>query len=124
NRYFESVRTNLKPMLFMMDEYIVDGTASMPDASIRLSGRNLSGPLAHIDSVWQQFMPDFPMARRFLDADFDALFQAEIQQSQLFRYFSLLGILIACLGLYGLASFNAERRKKEIGVRKVMGGSV
>src|SRR5690606_15774253 len=73
---------------------------------------------------WKRFIPDFPMARYFLDDDFDALFRAEQQQGQLFYYFSLLAIFIACLGLYGLASFNAERRTKEIGVRKVMGGSV
>jgi putative ABC transport system permease protein len=107
-----------------MQEYLVNGTATTPYASIRLSGNNVPQALAHIDTLWQQFMPDFPLARRFLNDDFGAMYQSETQQGRLFYYFSLLAVFIACMGLYGLASFNAERRKKEIGVRKVMGGSV
>ena len=62
--------------------------------------------------------------RYFRDNDFRSMYRAEEKQGALFSWFSFLAILIACLGLYGLASFNAERRTKEIGIRKVMGGSV
>src|SRR5690606_18306668 len=80
--------------------------------------------LAYIDATWRSFMPEFPVMRRFLNEDFERLYRVENQQGKLFNWFSLLAIFIACMGLYGLASFNAERRRKEIGVRKVMGGSV
>jgi putative ABC transport system permease protein len=62
--------------------------------------------------------------RRFLDDDFEALYRGERRQAQLLALFSLLGILIACLGLYGLASFSTTRRTKEIGIRKTLGASV
>jgi putative ABC transport system permease protein len=80
--------------------------------------------LAYIDDVWREFLPELPLNRRFLNDDFEALYSAEQKQGQMMTYFTLLAIFIACLGLYGLASFNAERRTKEIGVRKVMGSSV
>jgi putative ABC transport system permease protein len=122
--YFESVRSNIKPMMFIMPDYMDDGVASMTVASLRLSGNNLQDTLAYIDTVWEQFMPDFPMSRYFLDDQFNAQYQAETRQGRLLYYFALLAIFIACMGLYGLASYNAERRRKEVGVRKVMGGSV
>ncbi|MES2607062.1 MAG: ABC transporter permease, partial [Pseudomonadota bacterium] len=124
NSYFESARNAIKPMVFVMPEYFVDGEALLQNASLRLSGNDLQATLAYVDRVWTQFMPDFPMSRAFLDDNFDALYQAETRQGSVFYAFALLAIFIACMGLYGLASFNAERRRKEIGVRKVMGGSV
>ena len=124
NSYFESVRSAIKPMLFYLPEYIEDNTASMDHASIRLAGNDLEASLRHVETVWQRFLPELPLARNFLDDDFEALYQKESQQGDMFYYFSLLAIFIACMGLFGLASFNAERRRKEVGVRKVMGGSV
>jgi putative ABC transport system permease protein len=124
NSNFESVRTDLKPMIFLIPPHLLDSVASMPNASIRISGNDVSGALAHIDSVWQRFMPEFPMERHFLDEDFETLYLAEDRQARLFYCFAMLAIFIACMGLYGLASFNAERRTKEIGVRKAMGGTV
>jgi putative ABC transport system permease protein len=124
NSYFESVRSPLKPMVFILPEYLEQNTATLSFASLRLSGRNLPETVAFIDDKWREFMPDYPLVRNFLDERFDAMFQAETWQGQLFYTFAMLAIFIACMGLYGLASFNAERRRKEIGVRKVMGGSV
>jgi putative ABC transport system permease protein len=62
--------------------------------------------------------------RRFLDDDFEALYRGERRQAQLLTTFSLLAVAIACLGLYGLASFSTTRRTKEIGIRKTLGASV
>jgi putative ABC transport system permease protein len=84
----------------------------------------LQDTLAHIDATWNRFLPDQAITRRFLDQDFQALYEGEERQGQMFLYFSALAILIACLGLVGLASFATEQRTKEIGVRKVMGGTV
>jgi len=125
NSYFESVHGNLKPVVFVMPEHIlVTGVATMDRASLRLSGRNIVATLAYIREVWQRFVPNFPLEQHFLDERYAALHQMEKRQGQLFNVFATLATLIACLGLYGLAAFNAERRRKEIGVRKVMGGSV
>jgi putative ABC transport system permease protein len=121
---FESVRSDLKPTIFLLPPYLQFDVASMPNGSIRIAGNDVSGALAHIDSVWKRFMPEFPIERHFLDEDFETLYLAEDKQARLFYCFALLAIFIACMGLYGLASFNAERRTKEIGVRKVMGGTV
>jgi putative ABC transport system permease protein len=80
--------------------------------------------LAGIDAAWRDFGPDVPVLRRFLDDDFEALYRGERRQAQLLTAFSLLAVAIACLGLYGLASFSTTRRTKEIGIRKSLGASV
>jgi putative ABC transport system permease protein len=93
-------------------------------ASLRLTGRDLRETLRHIDEKWAELMPEQPISRHFLDEDFESLYQAERRQGQMFTFFSALAILIACLGLFGLAAFTTERRTKEIGIRKAVGGSV
>lgn len=118
--YFESVRDAVKPMVY----FLPPDSDPLPLASIRISSDDVNETLAFIDDTWRAFMPDYPVQRRFLDDDFNALYQHEQQQGELFRYFSMLSVLVACFGLLGLASFNAERRRKEIGIRKVVGGSV
>ncbi len=121
--YFESIRSTIE----------ADGLsapARQPElpplqvASLRVTGRDLAQTLAYIDETWAKVGPDRPISRRFLDDDFEALYQSEARQAQMFTFFSALAILIACLGLFGLASFTTERRTKEIGIRKTIGGSV
>jgi len=68
--------------------------------------------------------PDQAMSYRFMDEDFDNLYRSEQRMGRVFVTFALLSILIACLGLFGLAAFTSERRTKEIGVRKVLGASI
>ena len=123
--YFESIHSALKPLSYVVPPPPQQGAfATIREASIRVTGNNLQDTLAHIDATWNRFLPDQAITRRFLDQDFQALYEEEERQGQLFLYFSALAILIACLGLVGLASFAAEQRTKEIGVRKVMGGTV
>src|SRR5690606_9309966 len=123
--YFESVHSALKPLVYAVPSPVQAGSfATIREASIRVSGNNLQDTLAHVDETWNRFLPDQAITRRFLDQDFQALYESEERQGQMFLYFSGLAILIACLGLVGLASFAAEQRTKEIGVRKVMGGTV
>ncbi len=80
--------------------------------------------IAYIESQWDQFSPTQPFEYSFLDSDLDQLYESEEELSQVIIYFSLLAIMVACLGLFGLASFSTEQRIKEIGVRKVLGASV
>ena len=74
--------------------------------------------------TWRQIAPDFPFDHYFLDADFDRQYRAEEQWGTIVRYASFFAILIACMGLFGLAALAVARRTKEIGIRKVMGASV
>jgi putative ABC transport system permease protein len=93
-------------------------------ASVRITGRNLPSTLEHIDKKWVELVPNQPIVRRFLDQDFDQLYQSEERQGSMVTTFTALATFIACLGLFGLASFATERRTKEIGVRKALGGGV
>jgi putative ABC transport system permease protein len=123
--WLESVREPVKPLYFYMPaDYAANSSPGFTALSIWMSGTNTVDTLAFIDSTWRDFNPEVEVRRRFLDQDFAALYAAENQQGQMFMYFSGLAIVLACVGLFGLAAFNAERRTKEIGVRKVMGGSV
>ncbi len=113
--YFQPLRLPVEPMVFILPRLFAD-------ASIKVSGRNLESTLAHIDEVWSRVMPAQPIARRFLDDDFAAMYLGEQRQSELLRYCALLAVLLAGLGLFGLASLTTEQRTKEIGIRKVLGG--
>jgi len=98
--------------------------ASVWYVSVRIRPENPASTLAFLKSKWQALVPEQPFEYFFLDSDFDRLYRAEERTGRIFGYFSALAILIACLGLFGLAAFAAERRTKEIGVRKVLGASV
>ena len=80
--------------------------------------------LPFIEKTWTTFTNGRPLNYFFLDENLNKMYRPEEQLSNIFGYFSGLAILIACLGLFGLASFSAERRIKEIGIRKVLGASV
>jgi hypothetical protein len=92
--------------------------------SIRVTGRDLSETLAFLQRTWYEINPGTPFSYTFFDEDYAALYRAEESLGKLFLYFTLLALVIACLGLIGLASFIAERRSHEIGIRKVLGASV
>jgi putative ABC transport system permease protein len=89
--------------------------------SIDLS--DLKETLAFVESQWKALFPGYPYESFFLDTDFDQQYKAEEQVGRIFGVFTFLGLSIACLGLLGLASFTAECRTKEIGIRKVLGAS-
>jgi putative ABC transport system permease protein len=80
--------------------------------------------LVFVESQWKALFPGNPFEGFFLDTDFDRQYRADEQVGRIFGIFTLLGLFIACLGLLGLASFMAESRTKEIGIRKVLGASV
>ncbi len=120
--YFESIRSTIEPTVYLIPP---EGTQfALQYASLRVTGRNLAQTLDYIDTKYAQFRPERPVSRHFLDQDFEALYQSENRQAQMFTFFSALAVGIACLGLFGLASFTTERRTKEIGIRKTIGGSV
>ena len=91
--------------------------------AIKIRPQRVPETLASIEEVWSQFAPERPFEYSFLDETIDEQYKAEAGLGKIFGYFSGLAVLIACLGLFGLASFTAERRTKEIGLRKVLGAS-
>ncbi|HTE32574.1 MAG TPA: FtsX-like permease family protein, partial [Chryseolinea sp.] len=92
--------------------------------SVKLSGKDVQIGIASVEKVWRDFIPQRPFEYNFLSMQYQNLYDAEQKQGQLFIIFATLAILIACLGLFGLATFNAMQRVKEIGIRKVLGASV
>jgi len=90
---------------------------------IKISGTNTLETIKNLNKLWLEICPDFPFEYRFLDETFQSTYETEIKAGTLFRVFAGLGIFIACLGLFGLASFLTEQKKLEIGIRKVMGSS-
>ena len=89
--------------------------------SVRVRGGHMQEALSQIDGTWHRFAPTMAIRRRFLTDMFDRLFATATQQGTMFGLFVGIAIFIACLGLFGLAAFTAERRTKEIGIRKTFG---
>lgn len=92
--------------------------------SVRLQPGNINEQISSIEAKWKSFAPATPFDFSFLDSEFDALYHSEQQMGTVFSIFTFISIFVACLGLFGLSIFTAERRKKEIGVRKVLGASM
>jgi putative ABC transport system permease protein len=92
--------------------------------SARIRTENIPQTLAFLREKWTKFSPVFPFEYSFLDDDFNKLYKADENVGRTIGIFSSLAIFVACLGLFGLAAFTAEQRTKEIGIRKVLGGSV
>jgi len=93
-------------------------------ASVQLNMAQAKPALAAMEKLWSKYYPDFAFTNSFLDQDIAAYYRQETQLSQLYKLFAAVAIIISCLGLYGLVTFMAVQRKKEIGVRKVLGAPV
>lgn len=114
--HFESLHQDIIPIVFHKGGF--------NSISVKIAGDNIQDGLAQIEKIWKEFLPNRPFEYTFLDEQYRQLYEAEQKQSQLFTVFSGLAIFIACLGLFGLATFNTLQRVKEIGIRKVLGASV
>jgi putative ABC transport system permease protein len=95
-----------------------------PNLSIRIQAGRAQEAMAYIDRVTRAFVPNTALSRAFLDDSFEKLYQADAKQGAMFAVFVGIAIVIACMGLFGLAAFTAGRRTKEIGIRKVFGARV
>src|SRR5690606_10540865 len=92
--------------------------------SLKVSGGDLPATIAQVQGIWEKLAPHRPFLYSFLDVDFNTQYQSDFRFRKIFTTFSVLAIMIACLGLLGLATYTAEQRTKEIGVRKVLGADV
>ena len=120
--HYESLHQEIRPQaLFLSGGYYKNVESYI---SVRLNTENVSETVKYVGNTWNDFAPGKPFEYSFLDKDYDNLYINERQTRSLFSIFSFLAIFIACLGLFGLASFVADRKTKEIGIRKILGASV
>lgn len=116
NFNFESLREKVRPILIRLGNF---GNVM----SVRYKSGDPQQAVRLIESKWKEYASNEPFEYQFLDENFDNLYRSEQRMGTLFSIFTVLAIVIACLGLFGLAAFTAEQRTKEIGIRKTMGAS-
>ena len=114
--HFESFKMNITPLALF-------NIPSSGRISVKFQANETEEVLAFVDEIWTDFNPGYPLAYGFMNQKFDAHYQSERKLATLFGAFAVFSIIIACLGLFGLASYSLDQRKKEIGVRKVLGAS-
>ncbi|MCW3120079.1 MAG: hypothetical protein JWM28_4161 [Chitinophagaceae bacterium] len=99
-----------------------------PDAywkvAVKMKSATIGNTINHVKEVWNKFTPEFPIEYKFLDENFEQMYRAEDKLKSLVGIFTMIAVFVGCLGLFGLAAYSAERRKKEVGIRKVLGASV
>ncbi|MBS1488279.1 MAG: ABC transporter permease [Bacteroidetes bacterium] len=115
-----SMRSMIEPMLFEMG----DNDNTFDNVVISLSTTQFDQSLHSIEKIWKSLIPETPFEYSFLDQDIQRQYDEDHKMAGIISGFAAVAIFICCLGLYGLSSYMAERRTKEIGIRKVMGASV
>lgn len=116
--HFASMKQKIEPAVLLYDP------GNMSRIYIKTTGNEAKNAIAAAESVWKKFNADSPFQYAFLDEAFNSLYKSEEQTGLLFNIFASIAILISCLGLFGLATYTAQIRTKEIGVRKVLGSSL
>lgn len=116
--HFNSLHNDVSPLLFMYWPYLFE------EISLRVSPSNMHVTIQGIKDVWNKFYPEYPFTYSFLDERVEKMYRAEERSFRVITTFSVLAIFIACLGLLGLTFYTTEQRKKEIGIRKVLGASI
>jgi putative ABC transport system permease protein len=116
--HIASLHTPIKPLILCL------APANTSYMMIRMRGANTKEALAAIGNISGSFNPAYPFEYHFADELYEQMYKSEMQVSALVKYFGLLAVVISCLGLFGMVAFSAERRTKEIGIRKVLGSSV
>jgi putative ABC transport system permease protein len=117
--HYEDLHQSIEPYAFMLSR-----RPSFNYIIVHVNTASISNVLGFIEQKWKGLRPDEPFEYTFLNDDFQKNYQAEARTSRIVRIFTIISILISCLGLFGLAAFAAQQRTKEIGVRKVLGASV
>lgn len=116
--HFNSLHEEVSPLLFMYWPFLFQ------EISIKINPSNAQSTIKEIKSVWEKFYPSHPFDFSFLNEKIDSLYKAEERSFKVISTFSVLAIFIACLGLLGLTFYTTEQRRKEIGIRKVLGASI
>jgi putative ABC transport system permease protein len=117
---YSSLHTDIKPFFFQYE----NDWKKMDILVVATNSNNYSSLLSKMKSIWNRHLPGIPFELMFMDEVVQKQYEAEVTLGNIINSFTLMAILISCLGLFGLASFSAEQRSKEIGIRKVLGASV
>ena len=118
NFHFKSLHEKVGPMFFHLDP------SFLLQIAVRIRAGQMEETLHSLDQFYHEFNPGYAFNYKFLDQDFESAYAHELRIANVSQYFALVGIVISCLGLFGLAAFSAEKRTKEIGIRKILGCSV
>ncbi|MBU8892177.1 MAG: ABC transporter permease [Bacteroidales bacterium] len=118
NYHFMPLNTKIEPIAIVMDKGFYKICA------VRINGKNVSKAIQYIETTFKKYVDDFPFDYHFMNDDYERMYKSEIQLKELYKFFSFLAIFIACLGLFGLSSFIAENKTKEIAIRKANGATV
>ncbi|RIV17234.1 ABC transporter permease [Fibrisoma montanum] len=121
NFHFTSLHQRIAPLFIINDRWFGRNNNQIV---MRIQSPEPQAVLARTEGIWKRYLPDQPFHYSFLESDWGALYQSEQVSQRIFGVFSLLAILIACMGLLGLAIYIIQQRTKEIGVRKVLGASI
>ena len=116
NFHYQSVRNKIEPLAL-----VVSDVRWFNSMIIKIGPGNVIKVMKEITDTWNKIMPQYPLEYHFVDEDYDNMYRTDVRMSKIIQYFTFLAIIIACLGLFGLVSFTAEVRTREIGIRKVMG---
>ena len=115
--HFRDLKSDIGPavMYYAPDAYRV---------YLKTSGKNAQATIAAVENIWKEYTPDFPLDYSFLDASYEKMYRKDQRTGKLFNLFSIIAIFVSCLGLFGLTTYAAQLKKREIGIRKVLGASV
>jgi predicted permease len=116
--HYQHIRNKIEPLAIIVSPEYINYTI------IRIPPGSVSESMKYIEHTWNRVIPNYPFEYTFLDETFNRMFRAEERIGTVLKYFAGLAVFIACLGLFGLASFMAEQRTKEIGIRKILGANV
>ncbi len=117
--HFQPLRRKIEPLVIQWAD--LDWTNFL---FLRITPEAISETIGTVHGTWERILPNIPFSYEFLDEDFARMYRSEERTGTLLKIFTAMAILVACLGLFGLASFGAEQRTKEIGIRKILGASV
>jgi putative ABC transport system permease protein len=122
NFHIESLRDEMSPVVLQMEAERFSSSGGILAA--KLTPEGIQAGMDHIEQVMAQTVPEMSFAYTFLDEEFDAMYRSEERLATIFTVFAGIAIVVACMGLFGLAAFAAQRRTKEIGIRKALGASL
>lgn len=121
NFHFQPLNFAIQPMFLRYQNYNYNGNGTI---NVKIQTEDLEGTLAHIEATVKKVLPNMPYQQSFLDDTYNRLYRSEQRIGQAFNVFTLISLLIACMGLFGLVSHQVLQRTKEIGIRKILGARV
>jgi putative ABC transport system permease protein len=120
NFHFQPLHSEIQPLVFLL----APNPFWLGNIVVRFNPENTVTTLAAVEKAWKDVLPAYPFEYMFVEEDYSQFYRREERMGRLLANFAFLAVFIACLGLFGLASFVVEQRTKEIGIRKVLGASV